>query len=102
MINTTISKYYSEIINYEYNNSDIFSYKLIEWYKEIVFLNINQIEDIDSSIYLFISDKKFNKELRNIISIKKINIRNVDLINIIISSKNNYINNLKTEVTRWL
>lgn len=104
MIDTTICKYFSEIVNYEYHNSDIFSYKLIEWYKEVVFLNIKEdlIINIDEAIYLFISDKRFNKELRKEISIKQININNLNLINIIIDIRNNYLNNYKLEVSRWL
>ena len=103
MINTT-TKYFYEIVNYEYHNDDIFSYKLIEWYKEVVFFSIKEelIIKLDEVIYLYITDKLFNKHLKNNINIKQININNLELIKILDDIRNNYINNYKQEVSRWL
>lgn len=104
MIDTIMPKYFMEVINYEYHNSDIFSYKLIEWYKEVVFLNIdsNLIEKIDNSIYLFTINKDFNKYLKKVINKKQIDINNLNLINLIIDNTINYFDNFKIEATRWL
>lgn len=104
MIDTIMPKYFKEIINYEYHNSDIFSYKLIEWYKEVVFLNIdsNLIEKIDNSIYLFTINKDFNKYLKKVVNKKQIDINNINLINLIIDNTINYFDNFKIEATRWL
>ena len=50
--------YFKEIVNYEFSNSDLFSYKLIDWYKEVVFLlsydlasdyiNMRSLEQVNS------------------------------------------------------
>jgi len=103
LIDTT-TKHFYEIVNYEYHNDDIFSYKLIEWYKEVVFFSIedNLIKKLDDVIYLYITNKLFNKHLKNNINIKQININNLDLIDMLDNIKKDYINNYKLETSRWL
>ena len=97
--------YFKEIVNYEFSNSDLFSYKLIDWYKEVVFLlSYDLASDLDTAIYLYISDISFKKKLSRIIKIKDINMDNDKLVSKIISYKNDYINmrSLEQVNSRWL
>lgn len=104
LIDTLFPKYYEEIVNYEFSNHDIFSYKIIDWYKELVFTNLTNIDKLDEAIYLYISDYKYRRKLTKLININDIRVDNYKLIDKMVVFTLNYIqtNKLEKEATRWL
>ena len=71
--------HYSMIIHYEYPYGDNLSKKLIDWYRELIFSangnDQNQlllIKALDRSLYLYVRDNKYKRELRKIISIEEL------------------------------
>ena len=101
-----LPSYFKKIVNYDYNNNDIFTHNLLQWYKDIVFTNINSdlLEKLDLSIYLYITDNIFHKKVKRYIKLKDINSNNNLLVNKIINLEEEYINinQLKQLNSRWL
>lgn len=84
--------HYDAIINYEYPYGDMLSKKLIDWYRELIFSangsDKNQlmlIKSLDKSLYLYVKDNKYKRELRKIITSDELTFSNKNLIkNVII------------------
>lgn len=63
--------YYDYIVNYDFNYQDEIVLKLIDWYKELVFScdgnnleELHEIEEIDKALYLLVTNGKFRRGLR--------------------------------------
>ena len=79
--------HYNMIIHYEYPYGDVLSKKLIDWYRDLIFsANGNNEEQLlliralDQSLYLYVRDNKYKRELRKIISINELTFENKDII----------------------
>lgn len=71
--------YYDHIANYDIEYQDDIMLKLIDWYKDLVFScngnsekELAEIKEIDRSLYLFITNSKFQKGLKKYLSIDDI------------------------------
>ena len=78
---------FDKIINYEYPYGDVLSKKLIDWYRELIFSangnNENQlmlIKALDRSLYLYVRDNRYKRELRKIISVEELTFEDKNLI----------------------
>ena len=107
--------HYEIIIHYEYPYGDFLSKKIIDWYRELIFSvngnNENQlllIRALDRSLYLYVRDNKYRRELRKIISIDDLTFDNKNIIKEsimkIIELTNNYEKEEVRDVTvsKWL
>lgn len=66
--------YYDKIVNYEYNEGDVLSSSLIDWYRELIFsadgYNERQLKIInamDKALYLYIKENKYKKGLEKVL-----------------------------------
>ena len=104
------SKYYDEIINYNIEYDDIISFELIDFYKDYIFSikDIDKIKIIDNIMYKYINDYYYRKGIKNILSLKEIDINSYKktnkLIRKLIKYDDNYENNriLNIKVSRWI
>jgi len=78
---------FDKIINYQYPYGDMLSKKLIDWYRELIFSangnNENQlmlIKSLDRSLYLYVRDNRYKRELRKIITIDELSFENKNVI----------------------
>lgn len=78
---------FDKIINYEYPYGDQLSKRLIDWYRELIFSangnNENQlmlIKSLDRSLYLYVKDNRYKREIRKIISIDELTFEDKNLI----------------------
>ena len=107
--------HFDMIVNYDYPYGDVLSKKIIDWYKEIIFSangnNENQlmlIKALDRSLYMYVKDNKYKRELRKIISIEELTFedKNIikDVIKKLIEFTSNYENKEVREVknSKWL
>jgi len=106
---------YDKIINFEYKEGDVLSYKLVEWYKELIFSanasdenQLRIISEIDKSLYLYVNDRKYAKGLKKIISAEEVSLEDQGLIRTVIK-KIIYFTNcyekkeiLNVRNTKWL
>lgn len=71
-----ICKYYDEIINYDVAYGDFVSFDLIDFYKDYVFSSEEEdkILFLDSCMYKYVSDFKYHKGLKSIITSRDIDI----------------------------
>ena len=79
--------HYDMIINYEYPYGDVLSKKLIDWYRELIFSvnddNKNQlmlIRALDKSLYLYVRDNKYKREIRKVITSEELTFSDKNLI----------------------
>lgn len=107
--------HFSMIIHYEYPYGDILSKKLIDWYRELIFsANGNNekemllIRALDKSLYLYVRDNSYKRDIRKIITADELGFENKELIKDVIKKliefTNNYENKEVREVSvaRWL
>lgn len=106
---------FDKIIHYEYPYGDIMSKKLIDWYRELIFSangnNENQlllIRALDRSLYLYVRDNKYKRDLRKIISVDELTFENKELIKDVIKRLIEFTNNYEKKevrevsVSKWL
>ena len=106
---------FDRIIHYEYPYGDILSKKLIDWYRELIFSangnNENQlmlIHALDYSLYLYVRDNKYKRELRKIITVDELTFENKELIKDVIKRLIEFTNNYEKKevrevsVSKWL
>ena len=80
-----ICKNYNIIVNCEFLEDDLFSRKLVDFYKNAVIRcnndskNLNKIVKYDRVVRKYIEDYNFSKKLRNSIDISTVLNSNVDL-----------------------
>lgn len=107
--------HFDMIVHYEYPYGDIMSKKLLDWYRELVFSangnNENQlmlIRALDQSLYLYVRDNKYKREVRKVISSDELTFENKDTIKDVIKKLIEFTNDYEKEeirevsTSRWL
>ena len=94
-------------IHYEYPFGDVLSKKLIDWYRELIFsANGNNEEQLlliralDQSLYLYVRDNKYKRELRKILSIDELTFENKNIIKNSIKKLIEFTNNYEKQEIR--
>ncbi len=103
------------IVHYEYPYGDILSKELINWYRELIFSangnNENQlmlIRALDKSLYLYVRDNKYKREIRKVLTVDELTFENKDAIKNVIKRLIEFTNNYEKEeirevtTSRWL
>ncbi len=106
---------YDYIINYNYDENDILTSKLIDWYRELIFSargedesQLQIIRALDHSLYLYVKDVKYKRKLRHLLSLEDISFTDKslikDAIKKIILFTNNYEKELILDVSssKWI
>ena len=107
--------HFDMIVHYEYPYGDTLSKKLIDWYRELVFSangnNENQlllIRALDYSLYLYVRDNKYKKEIRRVLTEEELTFDSKDIIKDVINKLIAFTNDYQKEevrevsVARWL
>lgn len=107
--------HYDKIIHYEYPYGDVLSRKIIDWYRELIFsANGNNKEQLlliralDQSLYLYIRDNKYKRELRKILSVDELTLENKSTIKNSIKKLIEFTNNYEKQeirevsIAKWL
>ena len=107
--------HFNTIIHYEYPYGDILSKKLIDWYRDLIFsANGNNekelllIRALDKSLYLYVRDNRYKRDLRKIITSDELGFENKELIKDVIKRLIEFTNNYENKeirevsVARWL
>ncbi len=103
-----------KIVNFDYNEDDYISSRLISVYKEYVFSvdlsiseNVNKVESLDTAINKYIDDYFFRKEMK--LCLKEIKINKDDniilsIVDQIIKIYNRYENDYTRNIyiSRWI
>ena len=99
--------HYDMIIHYEYPYGDVLSKKLLDWYRELIFSakgdNENQlllIRALDQSLYLYVRDNKYKRELRKVLSVDELTFQDKDIIKGSILKLIEFTNNYEKEEIR--
>ena len=78
---------YDKIINYEYPYGDVLSKKIIDWYRELIFSANGNNEDqlmlikaLDKSLYLYVRDNRYKRELRKVLTVDDFTLENKSII----------------------
>ena len=103
------------IVHYEYPYGDVLSKELINWYRELIFSangnNENQlmlIRALDKSLYLYVRDNKYKREIRKVLTVDDLTFENKDLIKDVIKRLIEFTNDYEKEeirevtTSRWL
>lgn len=107
--------HFDMIIHYEYPYGDVLSKKIIDWYRELIFsANGNNQEQLlliralDQSLYLYVRDNKYKRELRKILSIDELTFENKNTIKNSIRKLIEFTNNYEKQeirevsISKWL
>ena len=107
--------HFDMIIHYEYPYGDILSKKLIDWYRELIFSangnNESQlllIRALDQSLYLYVRDNKYKRELRKIITVDELTFDNKNAIKNSIKKLIEFTNDYEKQeirevsISKWL
>ena len=107
--------HFDMIVHYEYPYGDTLSKKLIDWYRELVFSangnNENQlllIRALDYSLYLYVRDNKYKREIRRVLTEEELTFDSKDIIKDVINKLIAFTNDYQKEevrevsVARWL
>lgn len=107
--------HYDMIVNYEYPYGDVLSKKLIDWYRELIFSangnDENQlllIKALDKSLYLYVKDNKYKRDIRKIIDISELGFSDKSIIKETIKKLIEFTNNYEKKeirelsISRWL
>ena len=109
-----ICKNYNVIVNCEFLEYDLFSYKLVEFYKNAVSRSdgdsnsLNKISKYDRVMRKYIEDYNFSKKLRNSVDVSSILMCKVDLTDAVleyaVDFSNKYDDDIEEPVinTRWI
>ena len=110
-----ICKNYNIIVNCEFLDDDVFSHKLVDYYKNAVSKVkdedsdcIEKITKIDRMMRKYIEDYNFSKKLRNSVDVSSIAASAVDLTDAVldyaVSFSDKYEENIDESVvnTRWI
>lgn len=111
----SICKNYNAIVNCEFLEDDLFSYKMIDFYKNAVSRvkntdkeSLRKIIKIDKMMRKYIEDYNFSKKLRNSVDVSSILNSQIDLTDAVleyaISFTDKYEENIDEPVinTRWI
>ena len=107
--------HFNAIIHYEYPYGDILSKKLIDWYRDLIFSanghnekEMLLIRALDKSLYLYVRDNKYKRDLRKVISSDELGFEDKELIKDVIKKLIEFTNNYENKeirevsVARWL
>lgn len=109
-----ICKNYNTIINCEFLDDDLFSQKLVEFYKNAVSRgssdsnSLTKISKYDRVMRKYIEDYSFSKKLRNSVDVSSILMSKVDLTDAVleyaVDFSNKYDDDIEEPVinTRWI
>ena len=109
-----ICKNYSIIVSCEFLENDLFSYKLVDFYKNAVSRSgcdsnsLNKISKYDRVMRKYIEDYNFSKQLRNSVDVSSILTSKVDLTDAVleyaVDFSNKYDDDIEEPVinTRWI
>lgn len=111
----SICKNYNAIVNCEFLDDDLFSHKLVEFYKKAISRvnsgdsrNLNKISKIDKVMRKYIEDYTFSKKLKNSVDVSSILMSKVDLTDAVleyaIDFSDKYEENVDEPIinTRWI
>ena len=109
------SPHYYQIIKYEYPYGDILSKKLIDWYRDLIFSANKDSKDqlalvniLDQCLYLYVSENKYKRGFRKIITVDELNFENRSIIKEVIKKIIIYTDNYQKrevrelDVSKWL
>ena len=89
--------YYDEVINYDFDYSDKLTINLIDWYKELIFASdpnnqkeVDIINKIDTCMYKYVTDSRFRRGLKKIISPEEITFSSSYYIKTLVEKMINY------------
>ena len=109
-----ICKNYNIIVSCEFLENDLFSYKLVDFYKNAVARSgcdsnsLNKISKYDRVMRKYIEDYNFSKQLRNSVDVSSILTSKVDLTDAVleyaVDFSNKYDDDIEEPVinTRWI
>ena len=109
-----ICKNYNVIVNCEFLDDDLFSYKLVNYYKNAVSRSgsdsnsLSKISKYDRVMRKYIEDYNFSKKLRNSVDVSSILMSKVDLTDAVleyaVDFSNKYDDDIEEPVinTRWI
>jgi len=99
--------HFDMIIHYEYPYGDVLSKKLIDWYKDLIFSangnNESQlllVRALDESLYLYVRDNKYKRQIRKVISIDELTFEDKDTIKNSIRKLIEFTNNYQKQEIR--
>ena len=99
--------HFNMIIHYEYPYGDILSKKLIDWYKDLIFSangnNESQlllIRALDESLYLYVRDNKYKRQLRKVMTVDELTFENKNIIKNSIKKLIEFTNNYQKQEIR--
>ena len=109
------SPHYYKIIKYEYPYGDTLSKKLIDWYRDLIFSANKESKDqlalvqvLDQCLYLYVSENKYKRDFRKIITVDELNFENRNSIKEVIKKIIIYTDNYQKrevrelDVSKWL
>lgn len=109
-----ICKNYNVIVNCEFLDDDLFSYKLVNYYKNAVSRSgsdsnsLSKISKYDRVMRKYIEDYNFSKKLRNSVDVSSILMSKVDLTDAVLEYAVDFSNKYDEDVeepvinTRWI
>lgn len=75
------------IVNYDFEDGDELTKRLIDWYKELIFsINKNDVNQLaiitilDKSLYMYLKDHRYSRGLRKILTSDEVSLKSQDLI----------------------
>lgn len=107
------SKNYNIITNCEFLDDDLFSKKLVEYYKKIVnttgeSINLDKIKKYDRVMRKYIEDYTFSKKLKNSVDVSSILMSKVDLSEAVMEYAVDFLSKYDEKIeepivnTRWI
>ena len=108
-------KNYSFIVNCEFLDDDLFSYKLVEFYKKAISRvtmddskSLDKISNYDRVMKKYIEDYEFSKNFRDSIDVSTVLVSKVDLTNAVLDYAVDFSSKYNDDVekpiinTRWI
>ncbi len=107
------SKSYNIITNCEFLDDDLFSKKLVEYYKRIIdtssdSVNLDKIKKYDRVMRKYIEDYTFSKKLKNSVDVSTILMSKVDLSEAVLEYAVDFLSKYDEKIeepivnTRWI
>ncbi len=109
-----VCKNYNTIVNCEFLDDDLFSKKLVEYYKKAVErsnndeASINKMVKIDRTLRKYIEDYNFSLKLKNSVDVSSILKSELDLTDMVLEYAVNFLDKYDDDVekpvvnTRWI
>ena len=104
---TNICKNYYKIVNANFTEKDKEAYGVIRLYSDYIFslenitkMDIDRLTKIDNTMYKFVTDSKFKKEILNKLSTLKVNSGVHNLMEYVMNKLIEYFEDYKETITR--